>query len=117
MLEDLDRTGLTHVAITPATTDQATGRRIPEVRTETPITGDLQDVTLERLARYPEGSVQAGDRVLFTAAHLAAGDQVQVTETDGTTTTWAVSDFAQEYRALARFIGTTRRRYLLKRIT
>jgi len=116
MFEDLDRP-LTHVAIQPATTDQETGLRIPETRTTTPITGDVQDVTLERLSRYPEGLVAAGDRLLFTDAHLAAGDQVEILETDGTTTTWAASELAQEYRAMARIYGIQRRRYVLKRIT
>lgn len=117
MIEELDRTGMVHIAIIPATTDQTTGRRIPEVREETPIAGDLQDLTLERLARYPEGMVQAGDRILFTAARMASGDQVRVPEPDGTTTLWAVSDYGHEYRVLAHLTGIERRKYILRRIT
>lgn len=81
---------ITHVAVTEGHTYQETGAWVPGETTSTPITGNLEDLTLEDLQRLPEGEYTLGDRRIHTGAHLVPGDRLEVLEPDGTTSRWTV---------------------------
>ncbi len=100
------------VIITEGHTNQSTGEWVDEVTRESPITGDVQDISLEECRRYPQGSVTSGDRRIFTAAGLDIGDRLKITESDGSVTEWSVSALSEEYH----MFGKTRFQYILRRI-
>ncbi|MDD1695104.1 MAG: hypothetical protein LUQ71_10310 [Methanoregula sp.] len=97
-------------------TNQSSGAWVPgPAAVSVPITGDIQDLTYRDLQRLPEGEYTIGDARIFTAAVLDPDDTLQVTEGDGTVSSWQVKTLEKTGRMMAAVCGIRRRSYLLKR--
>lgn len=99
------------IALAEGGTDQETGEWVSGTESSAAIAGNIEDITLQDLRKYPEGLVDAGDRRIFTAAKLSPGDKLQVTEPGGTVTEWIVKTLEESYQ----MFGEARAAYLLKR--
>jgi len=105
---------IVHVPKSAGSTNQATGVWVPGTTpVPVPITGDIQDLTYRDLQRLPEGEYTIGDRRIFTSAALDPDDTLQVTEDDGTVSSWQVKTLERKSHLLETMAGVTRRSYLL----
>jgi hypothetical protein len=105
-----------HVPITAGETSQSSGTwQPPAVPVPVAITGDIQDITAKDLQRLPEGEYEIGDCRIITGAILNDGDQLRVTEEDGSVSTWSVKTLEKKTRIMQRLGIAPRRVYLLKR--
>lgn len=81
------------------------------------IKGHVSDISLKELQRLPEGVYSPGDRRLVADASygVKAGDEVKITEADGSVSRWQVTEEERTYAVLEKYTGRGRRSFLLKR--
>lgn len=103
------------VRITEGYTDQATGEWVPSSQEIVEIKGHVQDVSVKELNNKKEGIYELGDRKLYVDASidLKAGDEIRITELDGTVTTWIIKEEEKNYHLLTK-LGIGRRCFILR---
>lgn len=105
------------IVVTEESTNQTTGEITPASEADpVAISGHLSDVTQEELATLDAALVKQGVRKFATSSTVETGDVIRVTESDDSTTDWAVESLMYEASLVGKYAGEARRTYLLKRL-
>lgn len=105
------------ITIAEETVNQTTGEIVPASEgTPENILGHLSDITQKELAYLDAALVEHGVRKFATSENIFVGDILRITELDSSTEDWNVEKLMYENSLISRYIGESRKTYLLKKI-
>lgn len=104
------------IIVTEETTNQVTGEIIPASEgMPAAIPGHISDLTQQELATLDAALVKKGVRK-FATSSVDLGDIVRITESDSSTTDWAVEQLMYEAALVWKYAGESRKTYLLRKL-
>ena len=105
------------IIVTEETTNQVTGEITPASEgTPAAIPGHVSDLTQQELATLDAALVKKGVRKFATSLPVDLGDIIRITESDLSTTDWAVEQLMYEAALVWKYAGESRKTYLLKKL-